>query len=383
MAKTTLTARTLFNGIGTIEYPVVTLEDGRITEISSDPKALSAATDVITPSYFDVHTHGAMGHDVMSATEAELSEMQRFLAAHGVGHYLPTTVTAPMDDILRALGLLADAIEREPKPGEAEPIGIHLEGPFLSHAKRGVHPTEHLLAPTPDLLDRFQAAARGHIKLVTIASELAGALDTIAYAKTIGIRTSLGHSNAVAAEATAGIDAGASSATHTFNAMRGLDHREPGLLGVVLDDKRLFAEIICDGVHVLPPVVRTWWKAVGPERGILITDAMSAAGMPDGAYTLGGLAVTVRDGKAVLTDDLAQGKEVLAGSLLTMDQAVTNFRAFTGASADDAVQLSAVNPARMLGEDRRIALYPGGPATMLLAGADGKLKQRWLRGESV
>jgi N-acetylglucosamine-6-phosphate deacetylase len=383
MATHTLTARTLLHGIGIMEYPVVTIKDGLVTRIDQDPNALAAATDILAPAFFDIHTHGAVGHDVMSASPSEFGEMQRFLATHGVGHYLPTTVTAPVDTILHALERLADAIERAPEPQQARPVGIHLEGPFLSHAKRGVHPTEFLVDPTPELLDRFQTTARGHIKLVTIAPELPGALDTIAYAKTLGIRASLGHSNAVASEALAAIDAGATSATHTFNAMRTLDHREAGLLGITLDDNRLFAELICDGVHVDPAIVRLWWKAKGAARGILITDAMSAAGMPDGNYSLGGLAVTVREGCAMLTEDLARGKETLAGSLLTMDRAVANFRQFTDVHTLDAARLSSANPAIMLGQTELIRIAPGSPANLVHLDAHGNLLATYIHGKRI
>ncbi|HEY1610874.1 MAG TPA: amidohydrolase family protein, partial [Paraburkholderia sp.] len=217
----TITARRLLTDVGTVEFPVLTLaDDGTIAEIGSDPRGLANEQDTLTAAFFDVHTHGAMNHDVMSATPAELSEMQRFLATRGVAQYLPTTVTASIETTLHALGSLADAIEREPREGEARPLGIHLEGPFLSHAKRGVHPADQLQRPSVELFDRFQKAARGHIRLLTIAPELPGALDLIAHVTRQGVRASLGHTDALAADARAAIGAGASSATHTFNAMR-------------------------------------------------------------------------------------------------------------------------------------------------------------------
>jgi N-acetylglucosamine-6-phosphate deacetylase len=153
--------------------------------------------------------------------------------------------------------------------------------------KRGVQPSEHLLAPDIALFDRLFEAAEGHIRLMTLAPELPGAAELTAHATARGVRVSMGHSNATAAETRAAIAAGAVSATHTFNAMRPLDHREPGILGVVLTDDSLFAELICDGIHTAPEMVKLWWKAKGPERAILVTDAMSAAGMPDGEYQIG------------------------------------------------------------------------------------------------
>ncbi len=174
-------------------------------------------------------------------------------------------------------------------------MGIHLEGPFLSHEKRGVQPAEHLLAPDIGTFDRMFDAAEGHVRLMTLAPELPGAAELAEHATTRGVRVSVGHSNATAAETHAAIAAGAVSATHTFNAMRALDHREPGILGTVLTSDELYAELICDGVHTNPEIVRLWWKAKGPERAILVTDAMSAAGMPDGEYQLGGFAVQVAE----------------------------------------------------------------------------------------
>ncbi len=379
----TITARHLITDIGTIEFPVLTITDGLITDISSDPKTLAHETDTLTAAFFDIHTHGAMGHDVMHVTPTELREVQRFLAMHGVGHYLPTTVTAPIDTTLRALEALANAIESRTPENEATPIGIHLEGPFLSHAKRGVHPIADLQPPTIKLFDRFQTAARGHIKLVTIAPESgaankgteASALDLIAHATSQGVRVSLGHSNATVAETLPAIAAGATSATHTYNAMRSMDHREPGILGTVLTDDRLYAELICDGVHVAPTMVRLWLRAKGLDRAILVTDAMSAAGMPPGPYTLAGQPVTVTNDRAVLTD----APDTLAGSILTLDAAVVNLQTFTAASLADATRLATHNPAAMLGIPALTRLAPGSPANLNRFNAAKQLTATYLR----
>jgi len=392
-----LTARRLHTGTDTIDFPVLTIEDGLITSITSDPTALAHEQDTLTAAFFDIHTHGAIGHDVMQSTPSELSQIQRFLAQHGVAHYLPTTVTAPIDPTLRALEALANLIESSPAEGESQPIGIHLEGPFLSHAKRGVHPPADLQPPSIALFDRFQTAARGHIKLLTIAPEPgaaspeswplspepSAAIDLIHHATSNGVRVSLGHTNATAAHTLPAIDAGATSATHTFNAMRALDHREPGVLGTVLDDHRLYAELICDGVHVAPPLVRLWLKAKGLDRAILVTDAMSAAGMPDGNYTLGSFAVTVTNGIAQLTTDLATGKSTLAGSLLTMDRAVANLQTFTQASLADATRLASHNPAAMLGQPTLTHLTPNAPANLNRFNPAGQLVSTYIRGQKI
>jgi N-acetylglucosamine-6-phosphate deacetylase len=380
----TLTARRLITDIGSVEFPLLTIENGLITDISSDPQALAQETDTLTAAFFDIHTHGARNHDVMHATPTELGEVQRFLAHHGVAHFLPTTVTAPVDTILRALDALANAIESPTPENEATPIGIHLEGPFLSHAKRGVHPIADLQPPSIELFDRFQAAARGHIKLVTIAPEpgaankatAPSALDLIAHASAQGVRVSLGHSNATAAETLPAIAAGATSATHTYNAMRSMDHREPSILGTVLTDDRLYAELICDGVHVAPAMVRLWLRAKGLDRAILVTDAMSAAGMPPGPYTLAGQPVNVTSDRAVLTD----APETLAGSILTMDAAVTNLQTFTTASLADATRLATHNPSAMLGIPALNRLAPGSPANLNRFNAANQLTATYLHG---
>ncbi len=381
----TLTARTLITAIGSIAYPAITISaDGLIQDISTDPTIRSQA--ILTPTFLDVHIHGAANHDVMSASPAGLSAIQQFLAAHGTSHYLPTTVTASIDQTLRSLEALADAIESPTPSNQAIPIGIHLEGPFLSHAKRGVHSPELLQPPSIPLFDRFRAAARNHIRLLTIAPELPGAagvassaLDLIRHATALDIRTSLGHTDATAARARAAIAAGASSATHTFNAMRPLDHREPGVLGVILDTQQQYSELICDGIHVDPTLVRLWLRLKG-ERAILVTDGISATGMPDGSYTLGPLAVTVAQGKATLTNS----PNTLAGSVLTLDRAVANLQAFTGCTLEQAVRCASSQPAALLGLDDRIAsLRPGQPANFNQYTPAGQLEATWLRGIRV
>lgn len=390
--RTVLTAARLLTPHTAIEQPVVTIEDGCIASIASrgalelpqSTEQLDFPDATLVPSYVDIHTHGAMGHDVMEASPDALRAVGKFLASHGVGAYLPTTMTAPVETILRCVDGLAKYIEQF-EPGDtasdasrgARPLGIHLEGPFLSHKKRGVHPPEYLQTPSVELLRRFWEAARGRILVMTVAPELPNASELIGEATRLGIRVSLGHSNATTPEALSGVAAGAVSATHTFNAMRALDHREPGLLGIVLDQKDLFAELICDGVHVDPLLVRLFYKAKCLERGILITDAMSAAGMPDGQYRLGDLEVTVADGRC--THD---GK--LAGSVLTLDRAVRNFVAYTQAPYDNAVQYASSNPAALIGFAEQYGeLAPGRPANITVLSAAGEVRNILLNGRII
>jgi len=365
--------------------PMMEVSDGRVlsirskseSEIPADAKRLDFPSATLAPAFLDVHIHGGAGHDVMEATPEALAKVSGFLASRGTGKFLATTVTAPLDATLQSLSGLAKLIEaaKEDNWQGARPLGIHLEGPFLSHAKRGVHPPEHLLAPEISTFDRMFEAAEGHIRLMTLAPELPGAVELAAHATAKGVRISVGHSNATAAETKAAIAAGASSATHTFNAMRALDHREPGILGTVLTTDSLYAELICDGIHVDPSLVPLWWRAKGGKRGILVTDAMSAAGMPDGEYMLGGFPVHVADGRAT-----ANG--VLAGSVLTLDRALKNFITFTGASVEDALPLPTRNPAAMTGfEDFAGTLRADGPADFVALGADGALTASVIGGQ--
>ncbi len=329
----------------------------------------------LLPAFFDVHVHGGAGHDLMTGTDAAFEAVSCFLASRGVGTYLPSTVTADMDVTLRSVAAMAARLDRD--FGGAQAVGIHLEGPFLSHAKRGVHPAQFLQQPSISAFDRLWQAAQGRVTLITIAPELPGAEDLIRHASRLGVRVSLGHSNADAPTALRGIEAGAASATHTFNAMRSLNQRDPGIAAVVLDDDRLYAEIIADGHHVDPILIRLYWKAKGPQRAILITDGLSAAGMPDGDYILGGLEVEVKDG-------ICLHDGVLAGSTLTMDRAVQNFRSFTGADLGTAAALAGRNPARMTGlADRVGTLAVGRDANFVVVSEAGKVVQTFLRGRPV
>ena len=252
-------------------------------------------------------------------------------------------------------------------------------GPFLSHAKRGVHPADLLQPPSIPLFDRFQQAARGHIKLLTIAPEVFGALDLIAHAARQGVRSSLGHTNATSAEAQAGVRAGATSATHTFNAMRPLDHREPGVVGVVLDEQALYSELICDGIHVAPQLIRLWLR-LKQERAILVTDAISATGMPDGPATLAGLPVTVAHGPS-----LAHQLPRNAGRLRPYPRLRRRKPAgLHRLHARTAVRCASSQPAAMLGlADTIASLRTGQPASFNQYSATGCLEATYLHGHAV
>lgn len=347
----TIAARRLLGGGEVVEYPLLTVEDGRVSGIESLTASEHERVDAthsfpeatLVPAYVDVHIHGCAGHDVMEATPEAFHAIGAYLASRGVGAYFPTTVTSSKEETMRSLAGLAVEIARGPVGRHgATPLGIHLEGPFLSHLKRGVHRPALLEAPSVPLFDRFWNAAEGKISLMTIAPELPGATELIAHATALGVRCSLGHSDATVCEAEVGFVAGARSATHTFNAMRLIDHREPGLAAYVLDKRALFAEIICDGIHVDPLMVRLYFRAKDEDRIILVTDGISATGMPDGTYMLGDMEVEVRDGRCTFNG-------TLAGSVLTLDRGVQNLMEFAGASLATAVAAASRNPSQLMG----------------------------------
>jgi N-acetylglucosamine-6-phosphate deacetylase len=379
--QTILTAAWLIASEETLENPVVLIEDAVITSVTSRAQAelppgrhLDFAGCTLAPALVDVHIHGSAGRDVMEGTREAFAAVGAFLGGHGVGAYLPTTVTMPTDATLKSLNAMAKLVGADDLG--AQPLGIHIEGPFLSPHRRGAHPARLLQTPSVELFDRMWQAAEGKIRLMTIAPELPNAIEVIARAAKLGVRVSLGHSNADAMAAKAGVRAGAMTATHTYNAMRSFDHKSAGLLDEVLTNDELFAELICDGFHVDPAAVKIYWRCKGAKRAILVTDAMVAAGMPDGMYKLGELDVTVENGKCVLDEN------TLAGSTLTLDRGVKNFAEFTGARIDEVVRLASRNPARMTGLDDEIGvLLPGRKANITVLNSKNEVVETFLRGQ--
>jgi N-acetylglucosamine-6-phosphate deacetylase len=386
--RTVFTAGRLFTPTEEVARPLIEVEDGRIRQVVSQSDAqvpdgvrlVDFGDAAITPGFLDIHIHGGAGVDLMQASLSDVGCLGEFLASHGVTGYFPTTVAAPLDAICAALERLADAIDAgiqsQADVAQAGPLGIHLEGPFLSHRRRGVHPPENLISPTLEIFERFWQAARGHIRMMTIAPELPGAMEVIAEAARRHVLVSIGHSDAEMPAAQAAVHAGARHATHTFNAMRPLDHRAPGILGEVLADDRLTADIIADGIHVSPPVVQVFLRAKGVERAVLISDAISATGMPDGRYHLGPILVDVKDG-------MCTSNGSLAGSVLTLDRAVRNITQFGGWSLRDAVRAATLNPARSagLGSDRG-ALATGMRADFVVLNPRGEVVKTVVAGRA-
>lgn len=381
----TITAQRLYTPTAEIELPMVQIEDGRIVQIASRRERelqitgshLDLRDTVLAPAYIDLHIHGGNSFDCMDDDSRALPAIESFLAKHGVGSYFPTTVTASVDYTLSALERLANAIESTATDSgiRARPLGIHLEGPFISHKRRGVHPEAELLKPDLKSFDKFWQAARGHIKILTIAPELEGAMELIPEATRRGVCVSIGHTDADSATARQAVESGARHATHTFNAMRPLGHRDPGVLGEVLTDDKVSADIIADGIHLDPSILKLFLAAKGAEKSVLITDAMAATGMPNGHYHLGSLEVEVKDGKCTA------GEGTLAGSVLTLDKAVRNVMKYAGWELVKAVPLASANPAAVVGIRNKGVLETGCDADIVALDTMGNVRQTILAGK--
>ena len=379
---TVLLARQLLTPLERIEEAALLVDDGTIAavgtraavDIPADVRVVDFGDAILAPGLIDIHIHGGAGHDVMEGVDEGLAAIERMLAGHGVTSYFPTTVTASLDQTLKSLEALGRAVKRTEgngscDPPRARPLGIHLEGPFLSHARRGVHSSLQLLPPSLEVFNQMWDAAEGRIRVLTIAPELGGALELIGNASRRGVCVSMGHSNASLPEALAGIRSGARHATHCFNAMRPFDHRDPGLLGAILSDRMITADIIADGLHVDPLVVDLFMRAKGVDGAVLITDGISATGMPDGTYRLGSFEVLVRGGRCE-----SHGK--LAGSVLTLDRAVRNAMEFAQLSFQQALRMATLNPARVLGiEHRKGMLQAGADADIAVFSPAGEVLQ--------
>src|SRR5207253_4466893 len=338
-------------------------------EIPKAAKEYDARQYTLVPGFVDIHIHGAGARDVMEASVEALETVTATVARHGTTTLIATTVSAAVDETCKSLEGIARYIESDanrkiPQAIRAQIHGIHLEGPFISAARRGVHPPAALAEPTVAVFNRFMAAANGCARILTLAPELPGAQQVIEAAKKAGVTVALGHTDATYAEARMGIEHGARHAVHVFNAMRPFSHRETGVLGAVLTTANVSAELIADGVHVDAPAMRLLLAAKGASHVLLVSDGTAATGMPDGKYRLGTFEVSVVGGVC----RNAEGK--LAGSALTLDRALRNVVAL-GTSLSDAVRMLTLNAARLLGLERcKGVLAPGADADLVLLDAN-------------
>ncbi|MEJ5230046.1 MAG: N-acetylglucosamine-6-phosphate deacetylase [Pseudothermotoga sp.] len=310
-------AKKLFTPQETLSEISLKVENGVIEELDSFKGHCELSFPIVVPGFIDSHTHGAIGIDVMNATVDDLQRLSHFYAQHGVTTFLATTVSDRFEKISR----VAEVVEKFTKtqPTGARCGGLYVEGPYFNPAKRGAHKEDLLKDPDLVELRHFVERFANVVRVFAIAPELSNSLEAIRYLVEKKIVVSIAHTDATYEQAVAAINNGCSRATHVFNAMRGFSHREPGVVGAVLIDRRVFCEIICDMIHLHPATVKLVLDTKGPSRSVLVTDSMTATGLEDGEYFLGELQVVVKDKIARTKVD-----QSLAGSTLTLDEAVRN-----------------------------------------------------------
>jgi N-acetylglucosamine-6-phosphate deacetylase len=333
----------------------ISIVDGWIAAVDLDDKPARDGP-LLAPGFVDVHVHGWGGHDAMGDPDA-LDGMARRLLRRGVTSFLPTAVTAPLEELVAFADRVRSWRPNAPPDG-AEPLGFNLEGPFLAAARRGAHDPRHLQVPADARRPTLERLIDG-LRVITIAPELPGATDLIRWLRDRGVATSIGHSAATLDEARAGYEAGATSTTHLFNAMSGVDHRAPGVAVAALLDDAAYAELIADGIHVHPALWQLITRLKRQDRLLLVSDAISLAGMGDGRGRIGGLDVEVVGQRVTLA-----GTSTLAGSVIALDTAVRNVVA-SGVPLPAAIAAASRNPLALLGVSDRGRIVPGQRADLV------------------
>ena len=355
----------------------VCFDGEKLEQSSADGKTYDASGCYVIPGLTDLHFHGCVGEDFSDATPDGLQKMADYELSRGVTQICPAGMTLGEDQLTR---ICQNAAAHKAKnAGGAELVGVNLEGPFLCKAKKGAQNEAFLHDPDPAMLHRLQQAAQGMVKLVTLAAEQPGALEFIRSAQEDGITVSLGHTTADYDTACAAYEAGARQATHLFNAMPPFTHRAPGVVGAAFDHPQVKVELISDGVHIHPSVVRAVFQLFGAGRVILISDSLRATGMPDGRYPFGGQEIEVHGNRATMADD----PNTLAGSVSDLMACMRSAVSF-GIPLHDAVRAAAVNPAQVLGVfDRLGSLDVGKTANLAILDQDLNLKDVFFRGQLV
>ncbi|WP_336218214.1 N-acetylglucosamine-6-phosphate deacetylase [Citrobacter amalonaticus] len=371
-----LRARRLLTEQGWLDDHQLCVENGAITAIDPIPAGVSVRdAELLCPAYIDIHVHGGAGVDVMDDVPDALDKLAMHKAREGVASWLPTTVTAPLEAIKRTLERIAQRCHAG-GPG-AQVLGSYLEGPYFTPQNKGAHPPELFRELEIAELDELIALSRHTLRVVALAPEKTGALQAIHHLRQQDVRVMLGHSAATWVQTRAAFDAGADGLVHCYNGMTGLHHREPGMVGAGLTDPRAWLELIADGHHVHPAAMKLCC-CCAKERLVLITDAMQAAGMPDGSYSLCGEKVEMQGG-IVRT---ASGG--LAGSTLTVDAAVRNMVELTGTAPEDAIHMASLHPARLLGIDHQLgSLKVGKRASMIALDSGLHLQRIWIQGQPL
>ncbi|KOR84881.1 N-acetylglucosamine-6-phosphate deacetylase [Bacillus sp. FJAT-22058] len=343
--------------------------DGKIAEVGpasqykqdDDAKVITLSPDYqVIPGAIDIHIHGASNSDAMDATHDALSTMAKTLPKEGTTSFLATTMTQSTQAIESALLNAGKYIENQTQEN-AEIVGIHLEGPFISPARKGAQPEDYIVDPDVTLFKRWQEMAKNKIKLVTLAPEQPNGLDLAAHLRGTGVVASIGHSDATYDQIDEAIQAGTTHVTHLYNGMRGLHHREPGVLGAAYLRDELYVELIADGIHCRPEMIKLAYNQITSERMILITDSLRAKWLEKGTYDLGGQPVNVDETKATLSDG------TLAGSILKMNDAIKNTMEYTDCSMTDIIKMTAENPAKQLRIfDRKGSIQVGKDADLVI-----------------
>jgi N-acetylglucosamine-6-phosphate deacetylase len=362
---------------GVLDPGWLAVDGGTITALGTGtPEPADAVvTDVggawIVPGFVDIHCHGGGGEAFTNTDPLRVGTAMDAHRRHGTTTLLASLVSRPVDELVNHVAALAEFVQ------EGLLAGIHLEGPFLAAARCGAHDPAILVPPDQQSVRKLLAAGNGTIRMITIAPELDGAVDAVRHLVDEGVIAAIGHTDATEAKVLPAIEAGASVATHLFNGMRPLHHREPGPIGALLDDERVTVELIVDLVHVHPTVVRLASRHAGLGRTVLVTDAIAAAGVGDGVYDVGGLEVTVQDGVPRIA-----GGGSLAGSTLTMDAAFRNLVNECGLTINEAVHATSTRPAALLGlETGRLAA--GLAADLVVLDTDLRPTAVMARGEWV
>lgn len=358
----------------------VRVQDGLIVQVAEEIKVNDNIEEVLdidgkylVPGFVDVHTHGCMGYDTCDGDLSGYDVMSKFYLSRGVTSFLFTTMTFSEEILFDIVTKLRSYIDGKKYPG-ATPRGIYLEGPFISPQKKGAQSERYICAPSIDMFDRLQSISDGKIKVVLVAPEIGGGLDFIRSVSKTGVAVTVGHTATDYATACEAYDSGACDTTHIFNGMPAYHHREPGVIGAAFEKSR-FVEMICDGVHVHPSVIRNTFNQVSADRMILISDSVQAAGMPDGKYTLGGQEIELKDGKALLSDG------TIAGSAGNLFMCVKNCISF-GIRPEDAIKAATINPTKLIGLDDRIgSISSGKEADFVVLDRDFGIEKVFIAGE--
>lgn len=349
-----------------------------ISQTSGDGNVLDAAGCYVIPGLVDIHFHGCVGEDFSDATPDGLQKIADFELSQGVAYICPAGMTLPEDQLTAICK--NTAAHRKHNTGGAEVVGAHLEGPFLCMAKKGAQNGDYLHDPDAAMLERLQKAAEGCVRLVTLAPEQPNSVEFIKAAAAMGIHVSVGHTVADYDTAKAAFEAGADHATHLYNAMPPLAHRDPGVIGAAWEVPSVMPELICDGIHIHPAVVRLTFSLFGRERMIIISDSLRATGMPDGEYPFGGQMIEVHGNRATILGH----PETLAGSVTSLMGCLRQAVSF-GIPVADAVRSCTYNPAKSIGiEDRTGTLDVGKEASVvLLDESDLSIKAIVFKGQVV